>query len=514
MSKTFFAIILFAIILFFHIIYNGDFMKEVVNQTIKNYKMFNNNDSVVVGLSGGADSVALLYVLLEIAIKNIFAVHINHNLRGEEANKDENFTKELCEQLGITLKIFSEDVKGLAKKENIGIEEAGRNIRYARMEEARIFFNATKIATGHHGDDVTETVLMNLCRGSGLKGLCGIPPIHKNIVRPLIEVSRKEIEEYLHEHKIPYITDSSNFSLDYTRNRIRQNIIPIIEKNVNSNASKNITRNVMLMRQEDEFLDKLALETIKDCGSLESKIFVIPKLLNLPDVLLRRVIRLIIADINKKATTSLSEGSVAGLCPAERRGLGGRAPIEISMVHIEAVIRLLFSKTGKEVHLPSLIVYKVNDSILFSPASHKSTYKLPQKNIQGKYCYKISINEWVYIKEIGKTVLFSSNEPLNTPNPQTPNIYCTNAFNYDKVGGYIYFRTRRPGDKIIFGGTFPFTKKIKDYFIDIKLPHTERDIVPLCAVDCEILWILDKHNRTNVNYQPHSSRQCWISLWR
>jgi len=464
-------------------------MKETVKQTIKKYKMFDSNDSVVVGLSGGADSVALLYVLLEMQLinklKNIFAVHINHNLRDEEANKDENFTKELCEKLGIPLKIFSENVKELAKKENIGIEEAGRNIRYARMEEARFFFNANKIATGHHSDDVAETVLMNLCRGSGLKGLCGIPPTQKNIIRPLIEVSRKEIEEFLNKQQILFITDSSNLSLDYTRNRVRQNIIPSLETDVNSNASKNIARNVMLLRQEDEFLDKLALEALIECSTSTPEKLLICKLLNLPDVLLRRVIRHAILNLNKSV-------------------------IDISMVHIEAVIGLLHSKTGKEIHLPHVIVYRVNNHIIFSPASPTS----PKKIIPQKYCYKINVNEWAYIKEIGLTVFFSTNEPTNTPNIQTSNIYCTNAFNYDKVGEYIYLRTRRPGDKITLGGVTPFTKKIKDYFIDSKLPRTKRDIIPLCAVDCEILWILDKHNRTNVNYQPHGSRQCWISLWR
>ena len=444
--------------------------------------MFNNSsDSVIVGLSGGADSVTLLYVLLEMSLKNVFAVHVNHNLRDAEANSDENFTKELCEKLNIPLRVFSEDVKGLAKKENIGIEEAGRNIRYARMEEARIFFNANKIATGHHSDDVAETVLMNLCRGSGLRGLCGIPPIQKNIVRPLIEVSRKEIEEFLHKQQIPYITDTSNLSLDYTRNRVRQNIIPAIEKDINYKASQTIARNAMLIRQEDDFLDELALNAYKDCSSSTAVgAFNIYKLLNLPDVLLRRVIRFAISKVYKKATNN------------------------IGMVHIEAVITLIHSKTGKEVHLPRTTIYKVNDSIIFSPHSITSQ----------KYCYKIIINNWAYIQEIGLTVAFSLDEPINPPNPQTPNIYCTNAFNYDKVGAYIFFRTRHLGDKITLGGEIPFTKKIKDYFIDIKLPRIERDFVPLCAVGSDILWILDKHNRTNVNYQPHSSRQCWISLWR
>jgi len=458
-------------------------MIEIVKQTIKKYNMLDDNDSVVVGLSGGADSVFLLYMLLELVeIKNVFAMHVNHNLRGGDANADENFTKELCEKLGIPLKIFSEDVKEFAKKEGFGIEEAGRNIRYKRMEEARIFFNATKIATGHHSDDVVETVLMNLCRGAGLKGLCGIPPIQKNIVRPLIDVSRKEIEEFLHKKQIPYITDKSNLSLDYTRNRIRQIIIPALEKEVNLNASKNIARNAKLIREEDELLAKLALDAYIECRDVLTGKLLINKLFDLPDVLLRRVIRLVISKVNKKA--------------------------DINMVHIEAVIELLHSKTGKEIHLPRLIVYKTNNCIIFSPISSNTITK------QEKYCYKIPINSWVYVQEIGATVFFSLNKPVNSPNTQNTNIYCTNAFNYDKVGEYIYFRTRRPGDKITFGGTVPFTKKIKDYFIDNKLPRIERDFIPLCAIDCEILWILDKHNRTNVNYQPHGLKQCWISLWR
>ncbi|MDR0272908.1 MAG: tRNA lysidine(34) synthetase TilS, partial [Clostridiales bacterium] len=195
-------------------------MRENVRLVIEKFEMLLRGDSVVVGLSGGADSVALACVLRELGAK-VFAAHVNHNLRGVDSDADEAFVKGLCRKLGVDLKVFSVDVKKYAEEKKIGIEEAARIIRYEFLELARAEFGAEKIAVGHNSDDNAETVLMNLCRGSGLRGLGGIAPVNGAVIRPLIETSRNEIEEYLRNKKIEFIMDESNKSNDFTRNRVR-----------------------------------------------------------------------------------------------------------------------------------------------------------------------------------------------------------------------------------------------------------------------------------------------------
>ncbi|MCL2087246.1 MAG: tRNA lysidine(34) synthetase TilS [Oscillospiraceae bacterium] len=244
---------------------------QIVNkilQVVEQYSMVKHGDVVTVGLSGGADSVALLYSLIglsgELGI-DVRACHLNHNLRGEESERDERFVRELCDKLKTPLVVKSVDIKSLKRKHQ-SIETAAREERYSFFQE----LSHTKIATAHNADDNAETLLFNLSRGSALKGLCGIPPLRGNIIRPLIYCERAEIENYCAENDLDYVTDSSNFSDEFTRNRIRSRIVPLL-KELNPNLLSGINRMTDTLRRDEEFISSLAVQTMKEALVLVSE---------------------------------------------------------------------------------------------------------------------------------------------------------------------------------------------------------------------------------------------------
>ena len=254
----------------------SDFL-EKATASVERYHMLNRGDTVVVGLSGGADSTALLYLLNDLKIEydlTLIAAHVNHGIRGAEADRDERFCKELCRKLGIQIYAFHVDIPSLAKERGVSEEVAGRDARYE-------FFTGLvgehgKIATAHNAQDSVETLILNLCRGTGLRGLTGIPPVRTVVhpvgchgdelvdtlvIRPLIECTREDIEEYLSSKGQDFVTDSTNLEDDYTRNRVRHNIIPELLK-VNENAIGNITRCLDTIRDDSAFIECAADELL------------------------------------------------------------------------------------------------------------------------------------------------------------------------------------------------------------------------------------------------------------
>ena len=214
--------------------------------TISKYHMLKKGDSVVLGISGGADSVALLHLLCkqrEELNLTLFVVHINHGIRGVEADRDEGFVRKLCARWRVNFKAETFDVPKMAKEMGITEEECGRHVRYEAFENCLKANNASKIAVAHNLNDQAETLVMRLCRGTGLTGLSGIAPVRGHIIRPLIECSREEIEAYLEELHQPYCTDSTNLKEDYTRNKIRLNLLPYMEKEMNAGVIRNLAKN-------------------------------------------------------------------------------------------------------------------------------------------------------------------------------------------------------------------------------------------------------------------------------
>ena len=269
---------------------------------------------VLCALSGGADSMYLLCRLLEGRERygwRVCAAHLNHGLR-ETAGRDEKFVRDWCGRRGVPLAVGLEDVAGYARREGLSLEEAGRTLRYRFLGQAALEAGCPLIATGHHAGDSAETVLMNLIRGCGLKGLAGIPERRDNIVRPMLEVSRGEIEAYLKEHGVPHVEDETNDDVNYTRNKVRHQLLPLLEE-LNPQAAAHIAAAARRLREDEEELSRQA-------APLAAEGLDIPDGVALPVRVLR------------EAPRPLALRACAGLL--ERAGLGAQA------VHLERVLAL------------------------------------------------------------------------------------------------------------------------------------------------------------------------------
>lgn len=223
---------------------------------ILSYDMLPKGSRVLCAVSGGADSMCLLHWLYTMREKRdieLFAAHFEHGLRGEESRRDAIFTQKQCEKLGVPCTVGHGDVTAFAAERKIGTEEAARELRYQFLEETAERLGCSRIATAHNLNDNAETILMNLCRGSGTRGLAGIPPVRGKIVRPLLQTSRSEIEAYLMENCIAHVEDSTNSSDDYTRNRIRHRLLPLLTEE-NPAVLTAIGRTAELLREDDECL--------------------------------------------------------------------------------------------------------------------------------------------------------------------------------------------------------------------------------------------------------------------
>ncbi len=267
---------------------------DLVSDTIKEYNMIKNGDRVIVALSGGADSVCLLHILnclKESMYFTLEAVHINHCIRGKESDGDESFCKKLCQSLNIPLEIFRVDIPTLTKLSRKSTEETARDVRYEKFAE--VADESGKIATAHTLSDNVETVIFNMIRGTGLKGLCGIPPVRGNIIRPLINITRRQVENYLTGINQSFKTDSTNLSDDYSRNKIRHKIIPVMEE-INSGFLKSFSNCVTTLKEENSFLQQLAENEYN--SHLENNSLV--NISQIPQIIRKRVISRFLSNNN------------------------------------------------------------------------------------------------------------------------------------------------------------------------------------------------------------------------
>ena len=241
-------------------------LEEKVRKTIREYNLIEKNDSIVVGVSGGPDSMTLLSILLKLKEEfnlKIYVAHVNHMLR-ENAIKDEEYVKEFCKKNNIEMFIKKANISEIAKKEKIGLEEAGRNVRYNFFEEVLKNTESNKIAIAHNLNDKVETIIMNTLRGSGVSGLKGIEAKRKKYIRPLIEIERYEIEKYCIENKINPRHDESNDDNTYTRNKIRNIVIPYIKNEFNPNIIKTLNRLSEIIKEEDEYVQSKTEKIFKE----------------------------------------------------------------------------------------------------------------------------------------------------------------------------------------------------------------------------------------------------------
>ena len=263
-----------------------------IRKAVADHNMLSEGDEVVTALSGGADSVSLLHSLCRLSSElgiTVSACHVNHGLRGEEADSDMRFCQSLCEALGVKLHLLQTDVREFQQRHE-SIEETARRVRYeffARVSEGK------KLATAHNENDSAETVLLNMLRGTGLKGLCGIPPVRGNIIRPLIYCSREEVERYCSDNGLAFVTDKTNLCDDYTRNKVRHNVLPELLK-INGSFLDTSARMQRNLREDSDFLESLAEKALAE-AKLEGG-YSAEKLSQQPKPIRSRAIRRILMD--------------------------------------------------------------------------------------------------------------------------------------------------------------------------------------------------------------------------
>ena len=277
-------------------------VRDKVLAAIRQYDMLTGCKSVTVAVSGGADSVALLHSLKMLEKElgfELSACHVNHNLRGEESDGDEAYVRSLCRELDIELRVFSVDVTGSVAKHQ-STEERARELRYEAFAEISRELGS-KVATAHNACDNTETVLLNLLRGTGLKGLCGIPPVRDYLIRPLLLCTREEIEEYCGENGLRYVTDSTNASTAYTRNKIRLELMPKLLE-INPSLHEGVGRMTFALGEDSRFLEDMAENAIAEAKAGDG-VYLCEKLHSLPEPILHRVISLMLREKDVEPTS-------------------------------------------------------------------------------------------------------------------------------------------------------------------------------------------------------------------
>ncbi len=457
----------------------------------------------MVGLSGGADSVALLYFLLSIQQKyslGLVAVHVNHGIR-QEAGEDEAFCERLCKEWGVPFECRRIEPGKLVQAKGTGLEEEARTVRYELLEQCRRECGCDRIAVAHHANDNAETMIFQLFRGSGLKGLAGIPPVREHIIRPFLCVSREEISQYLRENGLEHVEDLSNQDLSYTRNRLRARVIPLSEE-ICEGAVEHMSQCAGQMRDVWEYLNGQAKSFLDQNAVSEEgcMIFPLEKLKELPVALQREV---------------LMEG-VARVCDTRK---------DISFIHIEN-IRELSDKNGqKDCELPyglmarksydKLRIYKRTGCDNSDPACRTGRKDL--KSVAHRGCNEADETEEKYllsaapdsyrIPQEGKIILPDGNsftfrvysaDKKNENFNNIPQNDCTKWFDYDKINDHLMLRHRRPGDYLVVradGGQ----KSLQDYLINEKIPREFRERLWLLADGSHILWVVG--HRISMEYK-------------
>lgn len=445
-------------------------MLDKIRATIEKYNMLSYGDRIIIGVSGGADSVCLTDILNSLKEEyclDITLVHINHNIRGEEAQRDEEYVLTLGEKYGNTVRVFSYEVEAMAKTEGRTVEEMGRKLRYEAFY--KVAGSEGKIAVAHNMNDNCETMLMRFFRGTGIKGLGGISALRDKIIRPLINISREEIEVYCKYRELEYCTDSTNAIEEYTRNKIRLNIIPMIQREFNENIIATMARTSELMADEDSFMDKISRDAYKEC-EIEERRISIERLLKLDKVIQRRVIRL---------------GFISYSADLH----------DISYDHVESVLSLTSKESGKIIELPNgLRAIREYNTILF--------YKIGESC---DFSYTIDLGKKYIFKELGLGMLLSDTKC----DLYEKKVY-TILLDYDKINTNLVLRSRQIGDKIVLNGG---TKSIKKLFIDEKIPLSKRNTIPLLAMDNDIVWIKDLKTSFNFKACENSANILYLYLW-
>ncbi len=461
------------------------FIKKI-QQYIAEKKLLADGDHVIIGLSGGADSVCLLLVLKAMQTTyhlTLTAVHVHHGIRGESAERDLCFSKELCEANDVEFVAAYRDVPGIAAKQHLTEEEAGRSVRYEIFEQEAKKRDASVIAVAHHMDDQAETVLMNLLRGSGIRGCGGIQAKRQLsdgrgiqeklfacdethilekmsavndseifVVRPLLGVRRSEIEAWLIAQNQTWCTDETNLTDEYLRSRIRNNLMPLLEREYNAQATEHIAAASGDFFEAEEYLRSRAEELFASWGNR----------LPLRELSAEKPIlqRYLIQEAIKRT------GSIK----------------DVGRTHIESVLGLLTKTTGSQIHLPGGRIAHRSYEFLMIEKRQTEKQAIAQQSRKVK---KQSLAQPT--AQTGRTV-YSVFPICEKKSQQIPQSCCVNWFDYDTIKEGLLMRRRRPKDRICIDARGN-TQKLSDCMINAKIPAAKRDQIPILASKSRVLWI-------------------------
>lgn len=424
-------------------------MNNKVRETLSKYDMLSKGDRVLAAVSGGADSMALICLLLELRDEfelSLSVCHVNHLLRGEEANRDENFVRSFCERNSIPFYLLRCDVKALSEEKGLGFEECGRLVRYNFFNETSRKIGGCKIATAHTLSDRCETLIFNLARGTSPAGISSIAPKRDNIIRPLIDCTRKEVEDYLSSVSQSFVTDSTNSDTEYTRNFIRADIIPKL-KELNPSLQYSLKNLFDLTLEDNEYFSKKVSEFLvkaKSKKGVELALF-----LKQDKAVARRIIAALFAENNVMLSKRLCD--------------------EI----------LMLSESGD---------FKINvcKDTYFVCRNGFLRFEAEEKKQTSDYCLPVVLGDTRLPDDRVLRLSLINREIFENFKENSQNLL-KNCLDYDIINDSFVFRTRKTGDTI---DLFPrnVTKTLKKLFNESKIPQEKRDIIPVLASDREVIW--------------------------
>lgn len=430
-------------------LYMSDIL-EKVKFTIKEHSLLEKGDRVLIAISGGADSVCMLNIFKRLAAEydlELYAAHLNHMLRGDDAEDDECFTRDYCSKLGISFFSKKADVSLFAKEHSLTTEEAGRKLRYSFFDEIKAKENINRIATAHNSDDDVETVLMRFIRGTGITGLAGIPYKTNGIIRPMLDITRREIEDYMKNNGIPFKNDKTNFEPVYFRNIMRLDLIPRIENEYNPNFRRTVKQNIINYKDAADYLKSVTEDKCRELVSYGRNFACIKlsELAPLHSFMIKSVIYTVLG--NFYTSKQVTAGAVETVFSLVENGCGA------------------FEFSGE------LLIFIRYNKLYFI-----------DKEFDIKFTYEIDGLSEVYIQEYDKYIRFQIVDCIKRENN------CV-FIDYDKVKDkHITIRSRADGDYFSPSGTCG-RKKLKSYFIDEKVPRFLRNSVPIITADDEIVCV-------------------------
>ena len=465
---------------------NNHKLINAVSKTVSSYNMFQTGDRVLVALSGGPDSVALLHVLLGLSpffFTEVGIAHLNHSLRQQDSDDDALFVKNMADELEVPCFIEKKDVKTYKKKQKLSLEEAARRVRYDFLLDVSNKNQFNKIATAHHADDNAELVLMYMLRGTGLSGLSGIPPVRNlpgnrvQIVRPFINVSKHEIIDFLSEKRLKYKIDKSNKDIKYLRNRVRLQLLPFLKNVYNPRIVETLNRTAVIARAEEEWIDAEVIDPLLKKILLKKEdnkiVLSVKDMAVLHDAVKRRIIRKYVEKV---------KGDL-------RR---------ISFHHVDSVLNLLEKEASHwSIDLPDRIRIEREYDFLFISKEMSPLREInPKKNKPPPAAFEYKIYKpakkrtfFQFIKELDMLLSFSEAGKASDLPAFSSVERKVGYFDMDLLDFPFTLRSILQGDRFSPLGT-KGTQKVKKYCINNKITRTERNKIPVLVSRGQIIWLV------------------------